>query len=105
MGMAMDLKVVDEKENKLLARRELLVDLLHSGEATPSRANVQQLVAKMLSSDPEATEIREIRSGKGEATSRVRVYVWKEKKVGLHTKKEKAAQKEAKLAESTPAQK
>lgn len=89
--MAIDLKIVNERENALLQRRELVIDILHAGEATPSRITLQQLIAKMVGADPEYTEVYDVRSAVGAASSRIRVRVWQEKKVGLHQKREKTA--------------
>ncbi|QQG39801.1 MAG: hypothetical protein HYS81_00050 [Candidatus Aenigmatarchaeota archaeon] len=94
--MAIDLKVVSERANELFNRKELVVSIDHPGEATPSNATVQQLIAKLVGADAELTEVCEVRSLHGAASSRVRALVWREKKIGLRQKKAKAAPAEKK---------
>ena len=89
--MAIDMNILNEKENGLMNRKEVVVSVSHAGEATPSKPNLQVLIAKFLGSYGENTEVVEIRSSKGDSSSRVRVNVWKEKNVGLHVKKTRSA--------------
>jgi len=72
--------IVNEKDNKLLRRKELKLNIDHEGR-TPSKAELQQLLSKQLSKQPEFIDIRNIFSGKGIAKSNAVVFIWEEKKV------------------------
>jgi len=58
----MEIKVTEIKENKLLGRKEIHFDVLHEGEATPSRKDVKGKLVAMLDLNPETTVIQYIRS-------------------------------------------
>lgn len=47
-GDTMDLKITKQKENALLARKEVEFTIRHDGATTPSRVQVRQLVASEL---------------------------------------------------------
>lgn len=77
----MKIDITKEKENPLLKRKEISVKIDHPEEATPSKAALQQLVAKQLNVEIEKTDVRYIFSGTGTASSRAAVFLWNEKKV------------------------
>ncbi|GAB6102904.1 30S ribosomal protein S24e [Thermococcus atlanticus] len=58
----MEIKVTEIKENKLLGRKEIYFDIIHEGEATPSRKDVKGKLVAMLDLDPETTVVQYIRS-------------------------------------------
>ncbi len=66
----MEIKVTEIKENKLLGRKEIHFDVLHEGEATPSRKDVKGKLVAMLDLNPETTVIQYIRSFFGSHISR-----------------------------------
>jgi len=87
------LNIVSEKHNPFLKRKEIMLSIEHSAESTPSKAAVQELLAKQLSADKEKIEIIDIISETGLPRSRLFVYLWEEVPV---RKVKKAAEKEEK---------
>jgi small subunit ribosomal protein S24e len=77
----MKIKIASEKENPLMERKELVVDIDHDKECTPTKAHLQVLLGKELKKDPEHIDIRNIFSGYGHPKSKSKVFVWNEKKV------------------------
>ncbi|ASA76794.1 MULTISPECIES: 30S ribosomal protein S24e [unclassified Thermococcus] len=66
----MEIKVTEIKENKLLGRKEIYFDVIHEGEATPSRADVKGKLVAMLDLDPETVVVQYIRSYFGSRVSK-----------------------------------
>ncbi|ASI98353.1 30S ribosomal protein S24e [Thermococcus celer] len=66
----MEIKVREMKENRLLGRKEIYFDVIHEGEATPSRADVKGKLVAMLDLNPETVVIQYIRSYFGSRVSR-----------------------------------
>ena len=83
----MKLKFVSEKENKLLGRSEIEIEIEHA-DATPSKAALQQYIAKEKKKDVECVEVLNILTGKGIKMSKSSVNLWNEKKVKDLSKKE-----------------
>ncbi|MBI2971646.1 MAG: hypothetical protein HYY37_04490 [Candidatus Aenigmarchaeota archaeon] len=75
----MKLEISEERANPLLKRTELVVAIEHGSEATPSKAALQQLLAKHLKKDVAHIDIRNIFSLGGTAQSHAKVFVWQEK--------------------------
>lgn len=105
----MKLEITNEKNNPYLRRKELEVGIDHSSESTPSKAAVQQFLAKQLGKAIEHVDIRDVFSGKGRANAKARVFVWEEAKaqdLRKVVKKSKGEKKEeAPKAEEKPAEK
>lgn len=80
--------IKNEKYNKFLKRKELLIDIENPEEATPSKAGLQQLLAKEAGKDVEHFEIVDIMPSHGLPRSSARVFVWDEKKAKDLSKKE-----------------
>jgi ribosomal protein S24E len=78
--------VANEKTNSIFGRKELEIAIEHS-EATPSKAVLQQYIAKERGVDAECIEIKNIISMKGSSISKSIVYIWNEKKVQDLSKK------------------
>jgi len=81
MVLTMKIETKIEKENPFLNRKELEFIIDHPSEKTPSKAAVQQFVAKETGNEIEKTEIRKIFTLPGFQKSRCIVFVWKDKKV------------------------
>ena len=93
----MKTKVADEKENPVMGRKELRVEIEHGREPTPSRAQLQALLSKELKKEPGYIDIRNIFSSTGMPFSSSKVFVWSEKKVDdLSIKKEPKKEGDAK---------
>ncbi|MBD3263375.1 30S ribosomal protein S24e [Candidatus Woesearchaeota archaeon] len=64
----MDIKITDKKENVLLNRTEIKADIEHVGKPTPSRAEIKEKLAAMLSSDKNLVIIRKLEQDFGSKT-------------------------------------
>ncbi len=84
----MEIKVTEIKENKLLGRKEIYFDIIHEGEATPSRKDIKGKLVAMLDLDPETTVVQYIRSYFGSHISKgyAKAYESKEKLLYIEPK-------------------
>lgn len=92
----MKTEIVQDRYNPFLKRKELVIDIENPEEPTPSKAQLQHLLAKEVNKDVENIEILDIFSGHGIPRSKARVFVWDEKKVKDLAKKEEKPEGEAK---------
>jgi len=96
----MKFEIKQDRENPFLKRRELLVDITHEKEPTPTKAALQKLLSAQLNIEPTHVEIDKIFSKKGISYSEAKIRVWKEpivKDLGKEIKeKQKTEQKETK---------
>jgi small subunit ribosomal protein S24e len=76
MVKPMELKIVSNKENALMGRKEIAFTLRHEGETTPSRVQVRQLVASEVGAKTENIVIDSMASeyGLGQTTGTARAY-------------------------------
>ena len=74
----MKLNTKSEKENPFLMRKEILVEISHESEPTPSNAALHALLSKHLNEDANKVEIRSVRSMNGMPVSMASVFLWKE---------------------------
>ena len=88
----MKLDVISEKHNPLLARKEVQATAWHPEEPTPSRAQVQQLIAKQLGSEITKIDIRNIFSKNGSSKSDIKIFIWDNKKVDDLSKAKKQSE-------------
>lgn len=77
----MKIIIVNEKDNPNMGRKELLIAVEHVAGATPSKAGLQQFLAKHFGIEPEQIEIKNIFSLLGRQQSKAKVFVWKEKRI------------------------
>jgi len=70
-----------EKENPFLNRKELEYIIEHASEKTPSKAALQQFLAKELGVDIEKVDIRKIFTLPGFQKSKCIAFIWNDKKV------------------------
>lgn len=66
----MELKITKQKENNLLARREVEFTIRHDGATTPSRVQVRQLVASELGTKTDNVVIDHMESEYGLGATR-----------------------------------
>jgi len=99
----MKVQVITEKENPLLKRKEILVSIDYEGTATPSKADIQKLLAEQLKANIENLEISKVLSEIGKSRGKAWIKIWEEKKIPLYSEikkeKKKAPKKEAKPKE------
>lgn len=86
----MKVNFTKEKGNEIFGRKELELDIEHPEASTPSKAALQQYVAKEKGKEPECIEVMSILSGKGNSASKSVVYIWNEKKTDDLSKKKDA---------------
>jgi small subunit ribosomal protein S24e len=98
----MDFKILEEKDNKLLGRKELMLELKHPSASTPKKQDlIKELVAK-YSVPEEHVVIDFIFTKKGLAESKAKVKIYKEKpKVKEKKVKEKKEEKSEAQASET----
>lgn len=90
----MKIEIKIEKDNPFMKRKELIVEIDHAGEATPTKASIQKEVASIKNISPEHVDVRKIFSRKGIAKSEAKIFVWEEPKV-----KDLSKEAEKKVAE------
>jgi len=73
--------ILQEKYNIFLKRKELLIDIDNTEEPTPSKAALQQLIAKQLNADVGHIEILDIMPKTGMPKAAARIFLWDEKRV------------------------
>lgn len=99
----MDVKIIEDKQNPLLNRRELKCEIAYDG-ATPSREEVKAAIVKALGSNPDTTVVMEIRQNFGARLSHAVIHIYDSKEVmkipsyilKRSEKKEKKEEKEEK---------
>ena len=97
----MKFNLIEEKENPLLKRKELLLSIDYEGGSTPSKAELQKFLAEQLSANIENLEISKVLSETGLTRGKAWIKIWEEKKIPLYSEGKKKAKPEA---EQTPAQ-
>ncbi len=80
-GVYMKIEIKEEKQNPFLKRIELDIEIDHTEEPTPSKAALQQWVAKEKKKDVTSIEVIDIFSDTGKNTAKAQVLLWDEKKV------------------------
>jgi small subunit ribosomal protein S24e len=72
----MDVKITQQKDNALMARKDIAFQVAHPGETTPSRTQVRQLVAAQVGTKTENVVIdsMETEYGIGRTHGKARAY-------------------------------
>ena len=81
MKFFMKTRIIDIKENPVLGRKEIIVNIDFKGEPTPNRASVLDELKKVLKADKKFIVLREIKTFYGIPSARVKVHVYKDEKV------------------------
>ena len=71
------LKMLSQEENKLLERKEIVLEVMHDDNATPPRAELMKEIAQNLKVDPNLMFITKIKPIYGKSCSQVVVRVYK----------------------------
>ncbi|MFB6203888.1 MAG: hypothetical protein ABEK01_05350 [Candidatus Nanohaloarchaea archaeon] len=74
----MDTQIVSVKENPLLERREVTVEVDHEGEATPSFEDLKSRIAAENGIDEDEIEVENIRTGYGRNVSEAHLKIHQE---------------------------
>ncbi|MFH0710952.1 MAG: hypothetical protein V1944_00040 [Candidatus Aenigmatarchaeota archaeon] len=95
----MEMEIVEEKENKLLSRKEIKMNLKHPKLSTPSKSQIVKELATKYSSPEENVLIDFILTHKGTNESFVKAKIYKEKpKTKVKKKEEKKVEAQASQA-------
>ncbi len=72
----MEIEILRERENRTLSRREIEFRVDHSGNTTPSRADVRAKISAMFNADVESVIIKEMHTcfGAGITGGEARIY-------------------------------
>jgi len=89
----MKIQVIDEKENPMLKRKELVVSIDYEGGSTISKADLQKSLSKQLSANIENVEVSKILSEIGLSRGKAWIKVWKEKKIPVYSEIKKGKEK------------
>ncbi len=76
----MNLNIIEEKENKLLSRREIVAKITFEG-MTPTRKELQTALAKQLKGDEKLTIINTIRTAFGDTSAEVIATIYSDEAV------------------------
>ena len=79
--MSQSFNILNIRENKLLGRREALVEALHLNASTPTRQEVREWVAKQLGVDVANVFVRRIRTSYGVGKSLAEVHIYGDSKL------------------------
>jgi len=72
----MEIKILQEKNNPLLKRKELLLEIDHTGRATPSREELTSELMKMFNKEKEKIVIDYILSSRGQPKAKAKVKIY-----------------------------
>lgn len=89
--------MISEKENPLFKRKEILASLDYKGGSTPSKADLQKMLAEQFKVAIDSVEITKVLSENGLTKGRIWIKIWHEKKVPIYAelkKKKKGAEEE-----------
>jgi ribosomal protein S24E len=96
----MKIDVIVEKENPLLKRKEVIVNLEFNGKATVSKAELQKMLSEEFKVNMDSIEISKILSEIGMPKGKAWIKIWNEKKVPIYSEVKK--EKKGKPTEEAP---
>ena len=72
----MELNITSERYNPLLGRREIQVEIIHTGQGTPTRAAAKEFIASKLKLDKDILVIRKMttKTGMNKTVCEVEIY-------------------------------
>ena len=81
----MNFQVINENENPLFKRKEVLISLDYSGGSTPNRADLQKTLADHFKASIDSVEVSKIISETGLARGKAWIKIWQNKKVQIYS--------------------
>jgi small subunit ribosomal protein S24e len=72
----MEIKILEQKDNKLLKRKEILLLIDHSNRATPSREELSNEISKIFNVPKEKIVIDYILSIRGDQKAKAKVKIY-----------------------------
>ena len=87
----MNLKIIYDKENKLLPRRRVAFEVAHEKAYTPKKEDLKKEIAKFLKTEENLIVMKHVYSKFGVDKSKVIIHVYEDEKLlkKLDSKKEK----------------
>ena len=77
----MKIKILDKKENRIINREDINLEISHLGEKTPSRKEVLDLCVKELKCQKDLLVLINIKNIYGEARSIIITHLYKNKEI------------------------
>jgi len=74
----MDTQIIKVKENNLLDRKDLTVEIQHTGEATPAKEDVKGRIAAENNIDEEEIDVKNVLTGFGQQKSKAFLQVYED---------------------------
>ncbi len=75
-GENMDMKLLEEKNDVFFNRKILLLEIKHDGQPTPSRKQVEELIAQQFNVDITHIDIDYIRTKAARNESKIKAYIY-----------------------------
>lgn len=97
----MEATITSVRENPLLSRREVEVELDHEGEETPSKEDVRDRIAAENDLDSEKVEVESIYTGYGSRSSKATLKVYDEFEYDEELEKDPVEESQAEVEETT----
>lgn len=72
----MEIKILEEKNNPLLKRKELLIEVDHTNKPTPSREILLSELSKIFNAENNRLEIDYILSQRGYSKAKVKIKIY-----------------------------
>ena len=82
---------IEEKDNRLMKRKDVTVNIDYESRSTPSKAELQLALSKHFSAEPEKVEIKKILTSTGKSEGIALAKIWDEKRITEAKKEEKPA--------------
>lgn len=93
------MKLLEERENPILKKKDVMLELDHKGLPTPKKTEVESKIAEHFKTDVDKVEVVFIFSEFGQTKSKVKARVWKEKVVKKEEKKKEPVAEPTKTKE------
>ena len=101
----MDVEILEEKENPLLERKEVLVKITHTGALTPKRSEIRDKLIAKLDADSNRLILSPLNQQYGGAQAIASVKVYKSKERALQVESHHSMRKNFIISEEKPAAK
>ncbi len=98
MGMkeGYEVNIIWDRENKLVERKELEIEISHFGKGTPTRLELRKILSSLLNVPEDLIFVRNIRSEYGLNKSRARIHIYENKERALELEPKHIVRKHSK---------
>jgi len=80
MMLQYQVKVLRDVENKVLNRRELILQIHHAGAKTPTRSEVREVVSSMFSAPQNLIIVKNLRTLAGTNVTEAHVHIYRDER-------------------------